>query len=68
VLSHLTTAYQLTFNIIGANFIPEQNQPGQFDLELRGTIPKLQAGLSYLASLKISIRGKSHLNGEDWHY
>lgn len=68
VLSHLTTEYQLTFNIVGAKLMPGQNQPGQFDLELQGAIPQLQAGLSYLASLQISIRGKSSINGDSWHY
>lgn len=66
VISHLVSAYGLSINISKALLKPN-DRPGQFDLELTGTIAQIQAGLAYLASLDLVIQGKPNPDGDGWY-
>ncbi len=66
VISHLVSACGLSVNISQA-LLKRNDRPGQFDLELTGTIGQLQAGLAYLASLDLVIQGKPNPDGDGWY-
>lgn len=66
ILSRLIADYGLSMTITGALLNPG-TQPGQFDLELRGTLQQLRAGLSYLESIDVKLIGKANFAGDGWH-
>lgn len=59
VISHLISQYGITVNINAALLSVNARDDGWFDLELRGTKPQIQSGLTYLNDLDLEIWGES---------
>lgn len=67
ILARLALRHGLTFNILSAMLDPSP-RPGIFDLELRGGVEQIRAGLEELRSLRLDILGKANPDGDSWHY
>ncbi|AFY66544.1 NIL domain-containing protein [Geitlerinema sp. PCC 7407] len=67
ILARLALRHGLTFNILAAALDPS-SRPGIFDLELRGSVEQIRAGLEELRSLHLGIMGKANPDGDSWHY
>lgn len=66
-LAQLTSTYGLGVRV--SQIQPDQlDCLGQLDLELHGPIAQLQAGLSYLSSISLTIQGKPNADGDSWSY
>jgi L-aspartate semialdehyde sulfurtransferase ferredoxin len=68
ILSGLTADCNLAFKITGTKSGIDCESGGQIDLVLRGTIPQIQCGLTYLESLNLKIIGKPNPDRDSWHY
>ena len=67
VISQLISDRSLVVNITAAMLGENTEKQGCFDLELKGTIPQICSGLTYLQSLNIKIVGKGNAFGDGWH-
>jgi L-aspartate semialdehyde sulfurtransferase ferredoxin len=67
VISQLISAHSLVVNITAAMLGENTGKEGCFDLELKGTLPQISSGLTYLESLNLKIVGKANAFGDGWH-
>jgi ABC-type methionine transport system ATPase subunit len=67
IISQIISQFNLTVNITGAELEKNNNLPGCFDLELRGSMSQIHDALNYLESLNIKILGKPNTEGDSWY-
>lgn len=67
IVSRLILEYGLIVNITGARLETNSKKPGQFDLELSGTLQQIRSGLAYLETLNLKIVGKPNTAGDGWY-
>lgn len=67
IISRLISEHGLVINITGARLETNHKKPGQFDLELSGTLQQIRSGLAYLETLNLKIVGKPNTAGDGWY-
>lgn len=67
LISKLILNYGLIVNITGATLGEGNDGYGLFDLELKGPVDQIGQGLTFLASLGVTITGKANPTGDSWH-
>lgn len=66
VISRLISQHGVTVNIMAALLSVNARDDGWFDLELRGTMPQIQSGLTYLNELDLEIWGQFTPETDGW--
>ena len=66
VISRLVSQHGITVNITAALLSVNARDDGWFDLELRGTMPQIQSGLTYLNELDLEIWEQSTPDTDGW--
>lgn len=66
VISRLVSHHGITVNINAALLSVNARDDGWFDLELRGTSPQIESGLTYLNELDLEIWGESTPEEDGW--
>ncbi len=66
VISRLVSHYGVTVNITAALLGANARDDGWFDLELRGTNPRIQSALIYLHEMDLEIWGESGAEEDGW--
>ncbi|NCJ05264.1 ABC transporter [Synechococcales cyanobacterium C] len=68
VIANLAVMHELEVNILGAFLATHSKESGWFDLQLRGTSARMEAGLAYLRTLEIEVLADDDRPTPDWSF
>ncbi len=66
VITNLAVMYELQVNIVGAFLAANSSESGWFDVQLRGTPARVDAGLAYLSSLQVEFLDDADQPAKTW--